>query len=196
MLDRALKYARRAVQLDGSNSRTRWSLGEVLHYCEEYGEAHNQLRKAVDLNPNDVEALCVYAFFLVCIGEANKGLKLLEDAARIDPFDLNWRQWLHGDAFFIARRYEEAVACLSQVRDLIAEVQFFLAISYAQLGRNDEARTRLRAFLDFAEQDMVHFPGRALGNWKSYCHVLGPKDPADVDHIYQSLAKAWRLLDG
>ena len=53
--------------------------------------------------------------------------------------------------FFVMRRYDKAIEELRSIAEPIAEVHAWLAVSYAQAGRIEEARRQLALFLDAAE---------------------------------------------
>jgi tetratricopeptide (TPR) repeat protein len=166
-------------------------LGEALLFLGEYDEARHQMETAIKLNPNDAEALGLYGFYLAAVGEPEKGLELFEEAARLDPFDANWRHWLKGVAFYCARRYDEAIDSLTRVRDMTNEVRGWLAASYGQTGNLDEAKRYLDDFLDHAEADMVGFPGRALRDWEPFwMAAINFRDRADLEHLLDGLRKA------
>jgi TolB-like protein len=190
-LDAAFAAARRAVLLDEADCRARWLLGNVHVYRREYDEACAHLRKAIALNPNDVEARGIYAFYLIAVGEIEAALEQLDIAKRHNPFEFNWVIWYRGIALFTARRYDEAIAILKQVHNPNNEVRFWLAASYAGAGHLPEARATLAEFLAEAEREMPDFPGRDLEPWKPYLHrAIEYRDPAEFEHLYAALRAA------
>jgi adenylate cyclase len=110
---------------------------------------------------------------------------------RLNPFDTQWVPWDRGTACFSARRYDEAIAALRQVRNPVNEVRGWLAASYARAGRLQEARATLEEFLRVAETDMAVFPGRRLKDWEFYWHgAFEYQDQKDFDHLFDALHKA------
>jgi TolB-like protein/Tfp pilus assembly protein PilF len=185
----SLEHARTAVQLDGGDSSTRLQLAEALMFIGEFDEARHHMETAIKLNPNDAEALGMLGYYLTAVGEPEKGLEKFEEAARLDPFDPNWRHWLKGIAYYSARRYDEAIDSLTRVRDSINEVRGWLAASHGQVGNVEEAKRYLDAFLDYAEADMVGFPGRHLRAWEPYW-MGGFRNRDDLEHLLDGLRKA------
>jgi tetratricopeptide (TPR) repeat protein len=99
--------------------------------------------------------------------------------------------WNRGIAYFTARRYDEAITALKLVRNPINEVRAWLAASYAQAGRLDEAKAALDEFIRVARSDMAVFPGRTLKDWEPYWHAMFEyQDQKDFDHLYEALRKA------
>ena len=187
----AFRLAQRAVALDEADSRSHWALGEVFLFQRQFDKARYYLERAVQLNPNAVDARGIYAFYLTCVGEPERAVQEFETAQQLNPFDLSWIPWLKGVAHFVARRYDEAIAELERVEVPIGEVQGWLAASYAQAGRPEDARAALDAFLRENERSMVVFPGRRLRDWEDYWHAAVEfRDPADFDHLFAALRKA------
>ena len=190
-LDNAFLSAQRAVVLDETDSFAHTVLGCVHLFRREYEEARSELEKAIDLNPNDPEARRYYGNFLGATGNVEFAIEQIDLAKRLNPFDTRWVPWIRGIHCFTARRYDEAVISLKQVRDPINEVRGWLAASYAHAGRLQEARATLDEFLRVAEFDMASFPGRQIKNWEPYWHgAFEYRDQTDFDHLFDALRKA------
>jgi adenylate cyclase len=190
-LAKAYELAQRGVLLDETDSFAHATLGIVHMFRREYDEALSECEKGVELNPNDQEVRRYYGSLLTAVGESDAGIAQIELGKRLNPFDTRWVPWIRGIAFFTARRYEEAIASLKQARDPINEVRGWLAASYAQAGRLQEARAMLEEFLRVAESDMAVFPGRRLKDWEFYWHgAFEYRDQKDFDHLFEALRKA------
>jgi tetratricopeptide (TPR) repeat protein len=110
---------------------------------------------------------------------------------RLNPLEPSWFRWLRGIAYFTSGRYKDAIVDLRSIKSPINEVRGWLAASYAQAGRLDEARAMLEEFLHIAEQEMAVFPGRKLSAWEAYWHgATEYKNDADFEHLYDGLRKA------
>ncbi len=190
-LAKAYELARRGAELDETDSFAHSILGAVHLIRREYGEARSEITKSVDLNPNDPVARRYYGMFLAATGNVHAGIEQIELGTRLNPFDTRWVPWDRGIVCFTARRYDEAIAALRQARDPINEVRGWLAASYAQAGRLQEARATLEEFLRVAESDMAVFPGRRLKDWEPYWHgAFEYQDQKDFDHLFDALRKA------
>jgi hypothetical protein len=72
-----------------------------------------------------------------------------------------------------------------------AEILGCLAASYAQLGRDDEARATTAEFLDRVAAEFAVHPGDAAGRWQAFWQSVIPiKEAADRDHLFDGLRKA------
>jgi TolB-like protein/DNA-binding SARP family transcriptional activator/Flp pilus assembly protein TadD len=187
----ALALAQRAVLLDAAHCRARSLLGFVHTFRREYDEARAQLRSAIALNPNDVEARGIYGVYLIAAGETDAALEQFGIAKRNNPFETEWVTVCRGIALFTARRYDEAIATLTEVHNRTNEGRCWLAASYAAAGRLAEAGAMLAEFLAVAERDMARFPGRRLEDWKPYLHHLVEyRDPQEFEHLFAALRTA------
>jgi len=190
-LGAALALAQRAVLLDGAAGRPRSLLGFVHTFRREYDEARAQLRTALDLNPNDVEARSLYGVHLIAAGEPEAALEQFDIAKRNNPFEVDWVIVCRGAALFTARRYDEAIAALKQAHNQTNELRCWLAASCAAAGRVDDARATLAEFLAVAERDMERFPGSRLDDWKpDLGRFVEYRDAGAFDHLCSALRTA------
>ena len=190
-LAESIRRGKEAVALDDADSRSHWNLGEAYLCARAYDKARFHLEKAIDLNPNDVEARSSYGMFLASVGETDEAIAEFERARLVDPQDLSWLPWMRGFAYFTARQYDAAIACFEQIEDPHNEVLSLLTASYAHVGRLDEAKPVLEEFLRRAEGEMVDFPGRSFAAWKrNWRSPLFYEDEADADHWLDGMRKA------
>jgi TolB-like protein len=152
-LDRSFELARRAVALDETDCFPRTVLGVVQIFRREFEQARSNMLAALGLNPNDFLARRFYGMYLAAVGQAEEAIEQVELGRRLNPFDTRWVPWNMGIACFSARRYEDAIAALTQAHNPINEVRGWLAASYAQAGYLSEARAgdsriRWQCFLD------------------------------------------------
>jgi adenylate cyclase len=190
-LAKAYELAKRAVDLDETDSLAHCILGLIHLMRREYDEARSETEKAIALNPNDPDARRYYSEFLAATGRPEAAIEQIDLGKRLNPFDTRWVPWARGVACFTAHRYDEAIATFRQARDPSNEVRGWLAASYAHAGRLQEARATLEEFLRVAESDMAVFPGLRLKDWESYWHgAFEYQDQKDFDHLFDALCKA------
>ena len=190
-LAKAHEVAQRAVVLDESESFAHTMLGSVQWFRRDFDQARTEYLEGIERNPNDFLSRRFYGMFLAAVGEPDAGIEQIDLGKRLNPFDTKWVPWDKGIALFTARRYDEAITALKQVRNPINEVRAWLAASYAQAGRLDEAKAALDEFMRVAQSDMAVIPGRTLKDWEPYWHAMFEyRDQRDFDHLYEALRRA------
>jgi TolB-like protein/Tfp pilus assembly protein PilF len=118
--------------------------------------------RALALSPNDANVLRpVGAQLALALGleRARQGLELTERAMRLDPLHPAVVASAVGFAAYYAGEYEKAIAAFKRKPNLLFDHRMFLAMSYAQLGRAEEAHAEVAEVLrdkpDFAAEQYV-----------------------------------------
>ena len=190
-LAKSYEMVQRAIELDETDSFAHTIMASVHWFRRDFDQARTEHLEGIERNPNDFLARRFYGMFLAGTGDPGAAIEQIDLAKRLNPFDTKWVPWNRGIAYFTARRYDEAITALKQVRNPINEVRAWLAASYAQAGRLDEAKSALDDFMRVSLCDMAVFPGRTLKDWDSYWHAMFEyQDQEDFDHLYQALRKA------
>ena len=138
-LERALRAATRAVELEPNNGFAHWRLAKILFFRKEMDRFESEMRRALALNPNHAETLADIATHLSVLGRHDEAYGYAQRAAKLDP-NLTWNYFTHARYFLSKRRFREALAAMHQVN--IPEfywTHFFLALAYAELGELDAA---------------------------------------------------------
>jgi len=191
-LELALKHGRLAVKLDETSYLGHWLLSEVyLIGLRNPVEAKIHAEWAVTLNPNASGAIAWMGFISGCLGEHDKGIELAREALRLDPLAPGWLRCLLGHAYFMARRYDEAISAYKAASLEWVAVLGWLAASYAQASRIDEARATASSYLKEARKEMVAYP---LGEPESWIEFLVARSgfvrQEDINHFVDGLRKA------
>ncbi len=192
-IELAFESARLALATDDTDSLTHSILGELYLYRRQYDEATNHLERALALNPNDADAIGTEGFLLTCLGHPDEGIEKFSDAKRLNPFTPDWCLycWRSGIACYSARHYEPAITVFKCIERPVNEVYGWMAASYAQLDRLDEARAAMEKFLRLAETESARRPGRTKVDWETYWAGSCPyKNRADFDHLLDGLRNA------
>src|SRR5262249_38600755 len=117
-------------------------LGEVLVYRDWNWEAGEvELRRAIELAPNDPEVLCSLGTLLDSIGRRMEGLELLRRAVALDPLNPQALRAL-GRCCTMQGLFEDADRALHQALDVNPKsgvINYWLAISCLLQGRFREA---------------------------------------------------------
>lgn len=148
-LPAALRYARRAVELDPRSPPLRHELAVVLSLAGQRQESLEELRKACRLAPEEA----FYRFKLALawneLGELDQAVKALQEAVRLDP-DYG-RAWYNlGLGYSAQEKPEAALQALARAEELLPgtpEVPYARATILLRLGRQEEAREAARRML-------------------------------------------------
>jgi tetratricopeptide (TPR) repeat protein len=146
---KARQAAQRALEIDDRLGGAHATLGFIL-WCHDWDfpEARRALERAIQLSPNDQEALGGYAWFLLAVdGRTQDALAVSDRLMQVAPFDLYSRSERIGH-FSYARQYERALGDVQLVRELTPSfVDSGIADTYFMLGRLDEEhRERLNYY--------------------------------------------------
>jgi len=161
-----------ALELNSNDSDVHRILAAVNLTWGQHDKALFHQERALELNPNDDLVVVQQGEILTWLGRADEGIGWIEKAMRLNPCHPE-RFWYHlGRAFFVARRYPEAMSAFGHIATPILQHYAFLAACAAQLGDSAaasryaaEVRKRdpdfcAEAFLTTLqykrEEDMVH----------------------------------------
>jgi adenylate cyclase len=170
-----------ALALDENDSDVQRVLAAMHLLRNNHDKAVFHQGRALGLNPNDDLIVVQQGEILTWIGEAESGIPWIQKAMRLNPYHPP-RFWSHlGRAYFVARRYAEAIEAFKRIT---APDQFhhaFLAACHAQLGDAAAASGHMREVL-----------GRnpAFSWTATLVPVLHYKRDGDIAHHRESLARA------
>jgi adenylate cyclase len=141
-LKQAESLAQKAIELDDGSAEAHALLGRVYTIRGQFDVAISEEERAIALNPNDAGSYATRGAVLVYSGHPKEAIESFEIAMRLNPSMGSSRYEPVGWAYYLQRRYEEAVTALQAgVRTSPSDYYNYagLAASYAQLGRTDEA---------------------------------------------------------
>jgi TolB-like protein/tetratricopeptide (TPR) repeat protein len=179
-LERALELAREGVMVNPASHSNHLALGQVCLSKGLYEEALEALETAIQLNPNDADGYAFLARALSFAGRPDEAIDLMDKAQRLNPAAPHWYAWNLGMAYYLARRYDDAVSALRKGRPLGAMAYRWLAAAYGQLGRELEAKAA-------AEEYLKRTPDFSLAN---HLEVLPFQRAEDREHYAAGLRKA------
>ena len=179
-LERALEIARRGVMVNPASHSNHLAFGQVCLSKGLHEEALEALQTAITLNPNDADGYVFLAQALNRTGRPDEAISLVEKAQRLNPAAAPWYSWVLGIAYYLARRYDEAVTALRKGRPFGAMVYRWLAAAYAQLGREADAKAA-------AEEYLKRTPDFSLA---SHLEMLHFQHAEDREHYAEGLRKA------
>ena len=180
-LERALRAARRAVELDSAGHRGYQALAIVLFARKEIQAFRTAAEKAIALNPMDGCNIALLGAYIAYAGEWERGCALVEQALQLNP---NHPGWYWFAPFFNAYRNRDYCGALKFALKInlpgFHSTHMALAAVYGQLGQRDEAGKAVQELLKLKPNiGMIARP--ALQMWF---------EPEFVEHLIDGLRKA------
>ena len=131
-----ISAARKALELDPDLVPPHILLGEVYQRQWQWSDAEAELKRALELSPNDARAQEQFAIWLLCQGRTDEALTWIQRAREIDP--LGHSGVTNGFILFHARRYDEAVRELRSVKAAYPD-NWYLGFALIANGQPQEA---------------------------------------------------------
>jgi adenylate cyclase len=169
-----------ALQLNGNDSDVHRILAAVNLSSGEHDKAVYHQQRALTLNPNDDLIVVQQGELLTWNGQAEEAIPWIEKAMRLNPCHPE-RFWNHlGRAFFVARRYPEAISAFSHITAPDHVHYSYLGACCAQLGDEPGAR---RYVAEALKRDPLFCV-------EGFLQTLHYKRPEDIEHNRAALLKA------
>jgi TolB-like protein len=144
----SLHTARRAVELDPTDSRSQLCMGWSLTMAGRHAQGELHMRLALELNPYDAWTLMSVALFHSFCGEHGRAMELatrsLETA--LVPSRTQWAY--HVTIAYLAGEDETALDACDRAEDVIRTLPAWRAAALANLGRRAEASEAARRFIE------------------------------------------------
>ncbi len=182
-LERAFALTQKAIALDDSLSMAHSVLGFVYAAKKQHERAIAEGERAITLAPNDAEGYAQLGIILNFAGRPKETIRLVEKAIRLNPRYPAQYLGILGQSYTLTRQYEEAISLLKRSitrnPNLLASY-FFLAVSYSESSREEEARSAAAEILRIS-------PNFSLEGYQQRVHY---KDPAVLERFVTALRKA------
>ena len=182
-LENAYELAQRAITLDESLPLSHAILAEVYLHKKQHEKAIAEQEKAITLSPNDADGIAGLGGILTWAGRPEETIGLVKKAMRLNPMYPTEYLWNLGHAYFLVGRYEEAIETLKRARDRNPDylpVRAYLAASYSELGREEEARTEAAEYVRLSPQTST----------EAWRHRLPYEDQAILERVIRNVRKA------
>jgi adenylate cyclase len=182
VLNEAIKFARRAIELEPNLPEGYAELGYNIIRKREFDAARSAAEKAIALNPNLADYRV--ATVLLMVGEPVKAIEIAKAQMRLDPFHPHLAPLITGQAYYLLKQYHEAKRWLRDAIGRAPNHQYghaWLAATYAQLEQMDEARA------EAAEVLRVN-PKYTISDTQKRVSIL--KRAEDIEHVVAGLCKA------
>ncbi len=134
---KAKSYAVRALELDDELAEGHVAMGRILRMYEwKYSEADDELRQAVELEPNLAHAHAFRAQGLLSLGRREEAAKEAKKALELDPFS-NVTCQILGTIYLYSGQYDDAIELYERALEINPNSPFplgNLGLSYVQKG--------------------------------------------------------------
>jgi adenylate cyclase len=182
-LEKAFELAQEAIAQDDSLPDAYCLLSNVYLWRKQHEQAIAVCERSIHLDPNYADAIAGLGDFLSWAGRPEEGIVEVKTAIRLNPNYPFWYTWSLGHAYFLTRRFEDAIATFKTVLNRnpnFHAARAFLAASYSELSRDDEAQAEVQVILNKS-------PEISLEVWTQR---LPYKDPAVLEWVLGALRKA------
>ena len=137
----------RALAIDENDADTHRILAAICILRNDFDRALLHQEKALSRNPNYDLVVVQYGELMTWLGRAEEGIEWIQKAMQLNPFHPQ-RFWSHlGRAYFVARRYTDAIDAFRHVEKKDATNLAFIAASFAYLDDDAEAAAHGREVL-------------------------------------------------
>ncbi len=178
-LKKAFELAQKSITLDQYLFDPHGLLGWLYLLTGKHEKAIAEGRQAIALAPNNFFAHDNLGAFLTWSDRPEEAILVLKKALRISPFPTEWQLKNLADAYFMAGRYEEALAYFKKVEEKNPDNLFAYltpAAIYGHLGREEEARAAAKELLKldpkFSVKNWEKWPCKNREKWNQWIDGL------------------------
>jgi adenylate cyclase len=144
-LKRAEELARKALDLN-DDFDGHWNLAIVYWNQGEFDKSFIEYDAARKLNPNNADLAADMGEALIYAGEPDRAIMGIKAAMLHNPETPYWYWWNLGRAYYMAKRYQEAIDAIGRITDPPNDVLLITAASKAQLGNIEAAKADMAQF--------------------------------------------------
>ncbi len=179
----ARNYAEKALAADDGDAFVHAIASVAYTVCGDHDLARRHSDKAIELNPNEIQATLARGIVATYSGELDEGLEWLQRTKRLDPqMPEHYLEPLI-ECHYMRREYTEAIEVFNLWRDPPFYMFDVLAACHAQLGHTEKARTARDLFLRTRPETY----DTAIG---VEAHLTMIKRQEDRDHWLEGYRKA------
>jgi adenylate cyclase len=169
-----------ALSLDENDSDVHRILAAVNVNYNEHQTAWYHQQRALTLNPNNDLIVVQNGEILTWMGQPEEGIEWIKKAMRLNPHHPE-RFWSHlGRAYFVARRYQEAIDSFRRITKPDQFHHAFLAAAYTMAGDQEAAKPHVKSVLSIDPAFRI----------ETYMQTLHYQRPEDSEHHRAALIRA------
>jgi TolB-like protein/Tfp pilus assembly protein PilF len=164
ILDIALSHAESAVELSPQSPYAISILGWVYLWRRNREESIAECRRAIIIDPNNVEAQLFLSIVLSGAGYGEEALYYIEKSKRNTPTSSPFHQMALGNCYLALKDYPKAITSHEAgcaMNPNFIPCHFFALIAYEELGMNDEVRMKYE-ILNRLTGDPINQPAMTL----------------------------------
>jgi TolB-like protein len=192
----AFEAASRAAQLDPLDHVTQLILGRVLLYRRRFEQSEHHLGLALDINPNDADALVQIAIGLSYLGRPEEAQGLVERAMRLNPRHPVWYHAFLVYPCFVRRRYGEVLSHGCRAWGATGDLPAFMAAAAAHSGDRPKAAELWQAFLEDFREKITFGREPDRGEPLRWIQQVNPfRNPEELEHLTRGLLLAGMVPD-
>ena len=181
-LAEARKSARKALELAPDYYDGYGAMAYVHLEENDLERAIASSERALNLNPNDTNAMCDLADFLGYAGRVDEAQAILRKAMRLDPLHADWVRWNMAWLQWLDGEYDQALRTMNAMFEIPPLANRVLALIYVSLGRREEGRAAVQRLIDFD-------PGYSIADVrKDYAGKF--RNSSELDRILTCLREA------
>ena len=154
-----------AVQLDDGLAEAHVALGSVSYYLGfEPRTAEGEYRKALEINPNSIDALLHMSWLLVAAGRFDEAAAPTKYAAELDPLSTAVRNAM-GQLYYLKRDFDRAIEGYETAMVLDRSdpsLHFYLAGPFEQKGQYEKAISLYKSAIELSQDAPLYLA--ALGH--------------------------------
>jgi TolB-like protein/Tfp pilus assembly protein PilF len=170
--NQAFAEARRALSIDRNSEAGHWALAFCYGQDRQYDKALAEFDAALEINPNNPDALVCKGSHLALSGKVDEGIELCLEAIRFSRNYPVMYLWELGTAYFYGERFDDAIETFSKISEQNTDIRTYLAASYGIQGRLEEAARCLQEIfrsdpqysLDRIPQAYGYLSGKSFAN--------------------------------
>ncbi|MGH2646523.1 MAG: TPR end-of-group domain-containing protein, partial [Ginsengibacter sp.] len=156
--EKGISEVKKAIQLDPLNGRFNWVLGRNYYFARKYDSAYIQLKKEIDLHPNDAAAIAYMVLDLVAKKQFAQAFELIN---RMGHGTSKYFFYKEQFTSYVYAASGDTTRARSELNKVLKEdpgmSPYILAGTYIQLKDYNKALTSLERAYDIRDIGMYYF---------------------------------------
>jgi len=156
IMQKAKTATTKALKLDDMSAEAHSILGFVkLSYEWDWAGAEKELKRGIELNPNNAMGHFFYSLYLTVIGDHEEAIETTKQALELDPLSVAMNVTL-GNQFFESRQYDQAIKQHMNALEMNPNnwhAHWSLGMAFTQKGMFDNAIAEQKKAVTLSEKN-------------------------------------------